>query len=61
MLVEAFGSPQAYHLYTFAQNFQPKDLKLIFAGPGTLWTDLKTSQDIGSSQIAKQAPDKPAE
>jgi hypothetical protein len=58
LLVDAFGSPQAYNLYTFAQNFQPTDLKLIFAGPGTFWTDLKSFQDVGSAKIAQGAEDK---
>ncbi|MEA2734445.1 MAG: hypothetical protein QOE14_896 [Humisphaera sp.] len=50
MLVDAFGSPQAYNLYTFAKGFEPKDLKLIFAGPGTFWTDLKTFEQVGGAQ-----------
>ena len=32
MLIDAFGSPQAYNLYTFAQYFDPTELRLIFAG-----------------------------
>jgi regulator of protease activity HflC (stomatin/prohibitin superfamily) len=55
LLVDAFGSPQAYNLYTFAQNFQPTDLKLIFAGPGTFWTDLKSFQDVGASKVVQQS------
>src|SRR4029078_5585147 len=27
MLVDAFGSPQAYNLYIFAKAFEPEDLK----------------------------------
>jgi len=54
MLVDAFGSAQAYNLYTFAQNFHPTDLRLIFAGPGTFWTDLKSFQDIGAGQVIQQ-------
>jgi regulator of protease activity HflC (stomatin/prohibitin superfamily) len=50
LLVDAFGSPQAYNLYTFAKGFEPKDLKLIFAGPGTFWTDLKTFEQVGGAQ-----------
>jgi regulator of protease activity HflC (stomatin/prohibitin superfamily) len=58
MLVDAFGSPQAYNLYTFAKGFEPKDLKLIFAGPGTFWTDLKTFEQVGGAQnvLAEQQP-----
>jgi uncharacterized membrane protein YqiK len=55
LLVDAFGSPQAYNLYTFAQNFQPKDLRLIFAGPGTFWTDLKSFQEVGASKVIQQS------
>ncbi len=49
MLVDALGGPAAYNEYIFAKNFQPTDLKLIFAGPGTLWTDLKTFQELGAA------------
>jgi uncharacterized membrane protein YqiK len=59
LLVDAFGSAQAYNLYTFAKSFEPKDLRLIFAGPGTFWTDLKTFQEIGASEVVKQAQEKP--
>jgi hypothetical protein len=58
MLVDAFGSAQAYNLYTFAQNFQPTDLRLIFAGPGTFWTDLKTFEQIGASKIIQESQEK---
>src|SRR6185369_9031389 len=54
MLVEALGSPQAYNNYIFAKNFEPQELRLIFAGPGTFWTDLKSFQDIGASKIVQQ-------
>lgn len=58
MLVDAFGSPQSYNLYTFAKNFEPQDMKMIFAGPGTFWTDLKSFQDVGASKMAQQAQEK---
>lgn len=51
LLIDAFGSPQAYNSYIFAKNFQPTELRLIFAGPGTFWTDLKSFQDIGASKV----------
>jgi hypothetical protein len=57
MLVDALGSPQAYNLYTFAQNFQPTDLRLIFAGPGTFWTDLKSVQELSGAKILEPAVD----
>jgi regulator of protease activity HflC (stomatin/prohibitin superfamily) len=55
MLIDAFGSPQAYNQYVFAKGFEPKDLRFIFAGPGTFWTDLKSFQDIGASQVMQQS------
>ena len=54
LMVDAFGSPAAYNQYIFAKNFQPQDLKLIFAGPGTFWTDLKSFQDVGASKVLQQ-------
>jgi regulator of protease activity HflC (stomatin/prohibitin superfamily) len=55
LLIDAFGSPQAYNNYIFARNFDPSDLRLIFAGPGTFWTDLKSFQEIGgANQILQQ-------
>ena len=54
MLVDAFGSPAAYNQYIFAKNFQPNDLRLIFAGPGTFWTDLKSFQEVGASRLLEQ-------
>ncbi|MEZ6095904.1 MAG: SPFH domain-containing protein [Pirellulaceae bacterium] len=40
LAVEAFGSPSAYNDWIFASNL-PKDveLKFLYAGEGTLWTD----------------------
>jgi hypothetical protein len=55
LLIDAFGSPQAYNSYIFAKNFQPTDLRLIFAGPGTFWTDLKNFQDIASTKLIQQS------
>ena len=59
MLVDAFGSPQAYNLYIFAKGFEPKDLKLIFAGPGTFWTDLKTFEQVGGAQQVMEEQQRP--
>lgn len=58
LLVDALGSPQAYNKYTFAKNFQPTELRLIFAGPGTFWTDLKSFQDIGAAKVVQGVEDK---
>ncbi len=56
LLVDALGSPQAYNQYIFAKNFEPAELKLIFAGPGTFWTDLKSFQDVGAAKMVQQRP-----
>jgi hypothetical protein len=42
LAVKAFGDPVAYTKWQFAQGL-PDDLelKMIYSGPGTLWTDLK--------------------
>lgn len=42
LAVEAFGSPSAFNKWEFAEQL-PKDLdlKLFYAGEGTLWTDLE--------------------
>jgi regulator of protease activity HflC (stomatin/prohibitin superfamily) len=61
MLVDAMGSPRAYNLYTFAKNFQPEDLRLIFAGPGTFWTDLKTIPELGGLKNLTPNPDTASE
>jgi hypothetical protein len=61
MLVEALGSPEAYNRYIFARNFEPQELRLIFAGPGTFWTDLKSFQEVGAAKMVQQpAPPAPA-
>jgi hypothetical protein len=54
LLVNALGSPEAYNRYTFAKNFEPTDVRLIFAGPGTFWTDLKTFEQVGASKLIQQ-------
>jgi len=57
MLIDAFGSAQAYNLFTFAKNFDPQELRLIFAGPGTFWTDLKTFEQAGAARLLQPSPD----
>ena len=56
LLVDALGSPEAYNRYIFAKNFEPADVRLIFAGPGTFWTDLKTFEQVGASKLIQQQP-----
>lgn len=42
LAVDAFGDPQAYNKWQFAEGLPEMiDLKLFYAGPGTMWTDLK--------------------
>lgn len=41
LAVESFGSPAAYNKWQFAEELPSNlDLKLFYAGEGTLWTDL---------------------
>ena len=44
LAVQAFGTPQAYNNWVFATNL-PDDveLKLLYAGQGTLWTDMNNA------------------
>ncbi len=55
LLVNAFGSGHAYNLYTFAENFQPQSIRLIFAGEGTFWTDLTRFEDVGAAKLLESA------
>lgn len=53
MLVNALGGGEAYNLYTFAENFEPGSIQMIFAGEGTFWTDLSSFQDVGAAKLLK--------
>jgi len=57
MLVNAFGSPKAYNLFTFAENFQPDSIRLFYSGEGTFWTDLSRFEQVGAAKMLQ--PDKP--
>ena len=47
LAVEAFGSAEAYNEWIFASGLPDNvDLKLLYAGEGTLWTDMKNA-DFG--------------
>ena len=59
LMIDAFGTPAAYNQYIFAKGFQPTDLRLIFAGPGTFWTDLKTFEQVGATKSIQQSQDRP--
>ncbi len=54
LFIEAFGSGRAYSLYTFAENFSPDSVRLIFAGEGTFWTDLTRLQDAAAMELLNQ-------
>jgi len=56
LAVEAFGSGSAYNQWAFASGL-PEDirLKLLYAGEGTFWTDLK---GFSETLLGKQAQEK---
>ncbi|MHC5541630.1 SPFH domain-containing protein, partial [Singulisphaera rosea] len=55
--VQALGGPEAYNNYVFAEGLPP-DLKLgvFYAGPGTLWTDLKGFEQTMLGKLASDTP-----
>ena len=57
LAVDAFGSASAYNNWTFATNL-PEDveLKLLYAGEGTLWTDLDDLGVRANVPLAKKKP-----
>ena len=53
LAVAAFGSGEAYNLWTFASNLPQRiDLNMVYAGEGTFWTDLK---GFGETMLGRQA------
>jgi len=59
LAVAAFGSPLAYNKYIFASQL-PESVKLnfMYAGEGTLWTDLnKAGKGIQPTIPLRQAPE----
>jgi hypothetical protein len=58
--VNALGGPEAYNKYVFAEGL-PDDLKLgvFYAGPGTLWTDLKGFEQAVLGKVASESPAQP--
>jgi hypothetical protein len=43
LAIEAFGTPAAYNKWEFAEGLPTTlDLQMLYAGEGTLWTDLKS-------------------
>jgi hypothetical protein len=61
LMVQAFGSGTAYNLYTFAENFSPESIRLIFAGEGTFWTDLSRLQDVAGLKLLQSTEAPPRE
>ncbi len=59
LLIDAFGSPQAYNLYTFAENFEPESIRLFYAGDGTFWTDLTRFEEVGAAKLLQPGAPKP--
>ena len=59
LLVNAFGSPRAYNLYTFAENFKPKSIRLFYAGEGTFWTDLSRFEEAGAAKLLSPSKEVP--
>ena len=54
LAVKAFGDPAAYTKWQFAQGLPDYiDLKMIYSGPGTLWTDLKGLTPVFNVKPAK--------
>ena len=55
MLVQAAGGPSDYTAYQFAKQLPEKiRLSLIYAGPGTFWTDLEKSGNLVPLGVLKQ-------
>lgn len=56
LAVEAFGTGQSYNMWTFASGLPNDiDLKLLYAGDGTFWTDLKGFSD---TMLGKQVSER---
>ncbi|MBW3576054.1 MAG: band 7 protein, partial [Actinobacteria bacterium] len=53
--VQSLGGPEAYNRYVFAEGL-PVDLRLgiFYAGPGTLWTDLKGFEQTMLGKLASE-------
>jgi regulator of protease activity HflC (stomatin/prohibitin superfamily) len=63
LAVEAFGGPEAYNNWIFATGLPDNiDLKLLYAGEGTLWTDMKNmglQATMPVNKPAEQVPQPP--
>ena len=58
LAVDSFGSGNAYNQWVFATGL-PKDIQLdlLYAGEGTLWTDLKGFTEVMLGRDAKERSD----
>ena len=58
--VDALGSSEAYNRYIFAEGL-PEEIRLgvFYAGPGTLWTDLKNLDQAFLGKLASESDQKP--
>jgi regulator of protease activity HflC (stomatin/prohibitin superfamily) len=55
LAVAAFGTPDAYNRWIFASNLpEHVKIKLIYAGPGTFWTDLKGFESTMLGKMVQQ-------
>lgn len=65
LAVEAFGNADAYNAFIFAEGLPTNvDLKLLYAGDGTLWTDTKNlsvivPQAVPQKKVPVQRPEPP--
>lgn len=60
LAVAAFGSPDAYNQWVFATGLPEQiNLTMLYAGPGTLWTDLKGFQEAALGKMVQQLPASP--
>lgn len=59
LAVEAFGTPDAYNRWMFAQSLPDNiDLNMLYAGPGTMWTDLRDALRIMTTPSQSPPPQK---
>jgi regulator of protease activity HflC (stomatin/prohibitin superfamily) len=59
LAVEAFGTPAAYNDWIFAENLPDNvELKLLYAGEGTLWTDMDNVGVRANVPLKKPSPKK---
>ena len=54
--VDALGSPEAYNRFIFAEGLPEKiRMGVFYAGPGTLWTDLKNLDQAFLGKLASES------